>query len=147
MISAQWGQNTNVTAYAQNVAPEYDDYVEEFYAARELLAKGYPTYLLTSLPANSAWWFGDPYDSHTGIRLHRAASSVKPWDIATPDFDQGFVAETPVAYTSVAVTRPNMWALVDPTDDYVEGDVPIWAQPVPVTPDPYYLYSSMSGGW
>lgn len=151
MFGTKLGQPTRVTAFdwAENGGwyDPFEDYENEFRAAAPYLALGgKPTTLLSRLPANSAWWYGDPYGWY-GIRLHRAASSVNPNDIATPDFEMGTVLTVPGAYTNVYMTRPNQWALVDPDMDVLTGDVPLWSQPVPVEPDPYYEYQGLSGGW
>lgn len=147
MISPRWGESTLETAWAQNPdSPEYAEFEHNLRDNRQLLAGGgAPTVLLTNLPANSAWWSGDGF-GWTDIRLSRAASSVVPWDIATPDFEMGFVLEVPGAYTEVPFTRPNQWALVDSSAEYVTGDVPLWAQEEVVV-DPYYEFDSMGGGW
>lgn len=148
LISPAWGESTLETAWAQNPdGPEYYEIEQNLRENRQLLAGGgAPTILLTNLPANSAWWSGDGF-GWEDIRLNRAASSVVPWDIATPDFEMGFVLEVEGPYTGVPFTRPNQWALVDPGDDYVTGDVPIWAQEEVVVPGPYYDFEGLSGGW
>ncbi len=151
MFGEGLGKSTNDTAFA-NAADGgwYDPYVayeDAFRASRqELAGGGKPTTLLTHLPANSAWWIGDGW-GWGDVRLHRAASSVHPIDIATPDFERGLVLLVPGPYTSVANTRPNEWALVDPTDDYAIGDVPIWSQEAASAPGNYYEYDALNGGW
>lgn len=151
MFGEGLGVSTNDTAYAQS-APggwydPYEEYEQQFRAMRQQAAGGgAPTTLLTHLPANSAWWMGDGF-GWSDIRLHRAASSVIPVDIATPDFEMGFVITIPGPYSSVANTRPNEWALVDPNDDYAIGDVPLWSQEAATDPGPYYEYDSLNGGW
>lgn len=151
MLSPGLGQSTLETAWANSAEggwfDPYTDYEQDFRNMRqEAAGGGKPTTLLSRLPANSAWWMGDGF-GWSDIRLARAASSVIPIDIATPDFEMGFVLTIPGPYTSVANTRPNEWALVDPLDDFVVGDVPIWSQEAATDPGPYYEYDSLNGGW
>jgi hypothetical protein len=147
MISSQFGRSTLDTAFDYGGYDDpFADYADELRAIRKQACIGDQVYLLSSLPANSAWWSGDGEGS-ADVRLNRACSSVLPMDIATPNFEMGFVIEVAGPYSGVGVTRPNQWALVDPSNDFVLGDVSYWAQPVATDPGPYYEYNSMNGGW
>lgn len=148
MISPRFGENTNETAHAYGGAVDpYEDYELELRSQRQLLAGGgAPTYLLTHLPSNYTWWYGDG-DGWADVRLNRACSSVAPVDIPSPDFEEGNVLELSGPYSAVGVTRPNEWALVDPDDNFIWGDSEGWsveaAQPVA----PYYEFDGTEGGW
>lgn len=143
MIGGAWSQQTDL---GLGVVPDsFEDYETTFRASRKYLMLGDQTYLPTEPAANSAWWHGSGHDT-SDLRLHRAASSVRPTNIETLDYDDGFVLEVPGPYSAVSFPRPNEWAISDPSDLWDIGDVPIWSQPVQVEPD-FQQYDGTSGGW
>ncbi len=144
MIGPGWGKPTNETAFDHATTPDlYVPYEHAFTETRKVFcAPDYRDTLLSRLPANSAWGDDDP-GLWPGHYLYGVtATGVDP---STPDFDEGFVLEMPGPYSAADIARPNQWALVDPTDFYVTGDVPIWAQPIPIEEGQYYDFGGTAG--
>jgi len=142
-MTERWGEQTDL---GLGIVPDsFPEYELALRRARPYLTRGDQIYLPSEPAANAAWWFGDGYDTGD-IRLHRALSSVHPTNIETLGREEGFVLELPGPYSEIALPRPNQWALSDPTDLWDIGDVPVWAQPIPVSPN-FQNYDGTAGGW